>query len=1477
MRDRLEETEYEEQVNEGKEDKLEQEEIKDNGEKERASVIDDAYDFSKYEQIEKADEATDVEDRKKLEEKEVYDFESYEQTYELNEHQENEEINEEETEAYNFESYEQDLKDEQSIESNDNSLENEQSEKVDKEMVTDSPDDGLEAGDSANGQVEVSEDAKSEEATIGGNVQEDNSEKLESNLEEPDENSEEEQLERDGHEEGSGKVLESDVEQQSDNTKGNLKGSQLEDNAESLESILEQPSEKPEEKQLEGEGLEEGSEKVLKSDVEQQSDNTQENLEGSQSEDNSEVLESNVEQTNEDHKEENLEGATLEEGTEKASESEVEQQSDNTLENVEGILLEDNAEELESNIEQTNENLKEESLEGVTLEEGSEKVPESGVEQQSDNSLENVEGNLPEDNSEALESNVEETNEVLKEVSLEGATLEEGSEKAPESGVEQQSENTLENVEDNLPEDYSEALESNVEETNEVLKEESLEGATLEEGSEKAPESGVEQQSENTQENIDGSLPEDNSEALDSSPKQTNEELKEEKLEGGTQEEGSEKAPESEVELQSANAQENKKGNLPEEIAESLDSNPEQAKETREAEKLEGVGLEEGSEKVAESDVEQQSADAQESVEGNHPEESKDSLDSNHDQKKENPEEELIERGGQENPEKTLDSNVEQQSKNGTDNLESNIPEENSGKAPEIGSEQYRTPELENLESDLPNDKVYSQIESSEENKKKETEEKDDTIWNIVHDKLQWWETESEGKGIVEILKNSWIKQVEMAKEGPEAWLNYNKEELKKDISNIYVDGKRIAGILIEKNDTFKDIKEVFEERQKQRVENGEGQTLKEMIHNGLKGQIEAARRGPKDWWEYNKESFSTEARNLFEDSKKLASRFIDRQDMLSDIREVLKERHEQRVENGEGGSLKEMLGNGIKAQLEAAKEGSIDWLKYNKESFSEEARNLFEDSKKLASRYIDRHDMLGDIRELLKDRHEQRIENGEGSSLKDMFRNGIKSQLEAAKEGPTGWLKYNKESFTEETRNLFEDGKKLASQFIDHHDMLSDIREVLKERHEQRIESGEGGSLKDMFRNGIKAQLEATKGGPIGWLKYNKESFSEETRNLYEDGKKLTNRYLERHETLSNIRDVLLERHEKRIENGEGTKISEMFQNGLKAQLEAAKQGPKAWWEYNKESFSTEARNLFKDFKDFVEKQKDNGEKPEDIEIPVDNKDNQHFIFDTPLNGRVEDLDNINEIEDAAIEDLEQWALANKITDMVDYTGLDPKVAQEWNKGIAENIEMFPELRDRIKFIGSAQARNNTIRTELEQMYLESYKQSNPTFLEEDLMPYVISDVDALMDRLPIRENTIAQSLSAPSGIISEFNGITINEKYGCDHVYFTHIKEKDVASKHKPVGCDNIKSTVDHEMGHQIDALLSLSTDTDIIDLYRQTLNTGDGKNQLSGYGMTKVAEFIAEAWSEYKNNPEPRPVSIKVAEIIERRYEAWKKKRK
>ena len=220
------------------------------------------------------------------------------------------------------------------------------------------------------------------------------------------------------------------------------------------------------------------------------------------------------------------------------------------------------------------------------------------------------------------------------------------------------------------------------------------------------------------------------------------------------------------------------------------------------------------------------------------------------------------------------------------------------------------------------------------------------------------------------------------------------------------------------------------------------------------------------------------------------------------------------------------------------------------------------------------------------------------------------------------------------------------------------------------------------------------------------------------------------------------------------------------------------------------------------------------------------------------------------------------------DFGTLDNKTAQDIYTSVSETLEMFPDID--LHFVGSVQSRNERIKKSLEEMYLGAYRQHYPTASDADLMPFVRQQVSEDMKGFEPSEHTIAQSLFIKTpqtygeDIIAGFNGISINERYGGDYNHFTDVRKNDVKAKWKPAGCDTPRATVDHELGHQIARLTNAHNDADIQEMYSNFmgLTSAQRGDILSGYAGESIHEFIAEGWSEYRNNTNCRPLAINIS---------------
>ncbi|MGN4439876.1 hypothetical protein ACTFO3_09105 [Bacillus cereus group sp. MYBK69-2] len=860
-----------------------------------------------------------------------------------------------------------------------------------------------------------------------------------------------------------------------------------------------------------------------------------------------EVGEKNPERVEETSKQEEVDEDKKLEQTEEAGGKNPErvEETPKQEETDEGKELEQAEEVGEKNPEQVEETPEQEGTgEGKKLEQAEEtrgKTPEQVEE--TPKQEETDEGKELEQAEEAGEKKPEQVEETPKqEETDEGKELEqaeEAGEKKPEQ-IEETSkqEETGEGEKLDQPEEAGEKKPEQVEET--PKQEETGEGEKLdqlEEAGEKQPEQVEETPKQ--EETGEGEKLDQLEEAGEKQPEQVEETLKQEETDEDKKleqaEEAGEKNPEQveETPKQEGTDGENQLDQAGETTEETGEEKPEQVEEMPKQEGTDGENQLDQAGETTEETGEEKPEQVEEM-----PKQEETGEDKKLDQTEEPSEQEVQE---DENPPETRE-NIE-----GTDSSE--------GPGEETVKKEFEPRSETEEESGFDLDELFDQ-------KKKEIDQR--TIGQILKERKDAWREAGYGDSFKEMWKNAIQAQIDAAKEGPKAWLKYNKEEFSKEIKHVYEDGMKLANKVIENNKILGPIKEVLEERNKKWNEVGEG---KYTLKSSIEAQIEAAKQGPKAWWEYNKKEFSKEIKTAYEDCAKMADKITDNYQTLKNIKVSLEERHQKRIEDGEGATLLEMCKNSVRAQIDAAKEGRL-W-EYNKEEFRKEIKNVYEDGVKIADKITDTYKVIANAKVSLRERHEKRIEDGEGATLLEMCKNSVRAQIDAAKEGRL-W-EYNKEEFRKEIKNVYEDSMKVANKMIEGNKILFSIKEVVIEREKIWSESGDE---KYTLKGSIKAQIEAIKQGPAEWFKYNKEEFSREIKTVYEDSMKVANKIIDKYKPLADARDVLEARDKKWREAGEANTIISSF----KAQLEAANKSPKAWWDYNIKGIQRETRHLFED-----------------------------------------------------------------------------------------------------------------------------------------------------------------------------------------------------------------------------------------------------------------------------------------------------------
>lgn len=229
-------------------------------------------------------------------------------------------------------------------------------------------------------------------------------------------------------------------------------------------------------------------------------------------------------------------------------------------------------------------------------------------------------------------------------------------------------------------------------------------------------------------------------------------------------------------------------------------------------------------------------------------------------------------------------------------------------------------------------------------------------------------------------------------------------------------------------------------------------------------------------------------------------------------------------------------------------------------------------------------------------------------------------------------------------------------------------------------------------------------------------------------------------------------------------------------------------------------------------------------------------------------------------------------------YGKVDIRVANEWNKCLYETLNKFPELKGNFNFTGSIQERNKFAKKDetIFNNILNELKRLNP---RKDFLFYSDKEYEDILSKEAtkwIKKQFSGAGLKHTLAYSSSFEhskGIMVNEIFGKDYDNFVEVLKRNVKSQFHPTGADTVRSVADHEIGHQLDTLLGVRNNKEIQDLFN-SMSKDEITENLSRYSWknsnkNKYGEFIAEGWSEYCNNPNPRPIAKQIGETIERLY--------
>lgn len=207
----------------------------------------------------------------------------------------------------------------------------------------------------------------------------------------------------------------------------------------------------------------------------------------------------------------------------------------------------------------------------------------------------------------------------------------------------------------------------------------------------------------------------------------------------------------------------------------------------------------------------------------------------------------------------------------------------------------------------------------------------------------------------------------------------------------------------------------------------------------------------------------------------------------------------------------------------------------------------------------------------------------------------------------------------------------------------------------------------------------------------------------------------------------------------------------------------------------------------------------------------------------------------------------------------------------VHKHFKDYPELKQKIGFVGSMQGRVKMLST----IYIEDLKKRYAGFgyTEERLKKIA----DSWARKAAYVRNCYAYSARGQTEY--GMNGLAFNTAHAGEKGQ--RYMDSDVASQFHPIGCNTVKSIFDHELGHKMDELLDLHKHPAFLSIYNGAKEKGADyiRENLSGYAYSVSnmsrsnynprKEFLAEAWSEYLNNPSPRELATQVGEFIDSEY--------
>ena len=297
------------------------------------------------------------------------------------------------------------------------------------------------------------------------------------------------------------------------------------------------------------------------------------------------------------------------------------------------------------------------------------------------------------------------------------------------------------------------------------------------------------------------------------------------------------------------------------------------------------------------------------------------------------------------------------------------------------------------------------------------------------------------------------------------------------------------------------------------------------------------------------------------------------------------------------------------------------------------------------------------------------------------------------------------------------------------------------------------------------------------------------------------------------------------------------------------------------------------------------------------------------------------------SVEEATTWAKERDLANNIDFGKLHLEAANEMNRRIAAHLERFPHLRKRLDFMGSMQGRKKYLRRvygenmkrRADHLYPEqseewriaqakkwtnqALKKVKSDGVAVQTQDWTYNDITtgqnhAIGRGVQINEKYMAKARTVtveeivadpngPFGIGRTADGTLIKGSLKKVEKKIEPIEEwrknniSAIKNKWHPEGTESVAATVDHELGHLIDfgnlppggsfRAGNISRSDVFHKIYKAQGNIKTMEDELSRYAAHKYPwsndpiEMIAEAWSEFLNNPNARGLCKEIGEVL------------